>query len=400
MKRKVKFQEGGEVVQPARRPARESARNRQLRETMERVRREGRRVGLAERARQRQTASDAARRATTAERAAAQREVERLNPGQGAAEAERRAGRAVPERRPDFTTDPRGTTRRGAADGRAVAVRREPPVPVTPSAGRDVGAPRPSMQRAMTDVLTPRQMPLGRVRPPVGGNLATMAAGTAVAAAEPLADYARSFMDRRAAEADARREANLQANRVQELDRMRAALPERPDEATEMRNALPVRPNIAAERRAAARPAPRRELTMEEIRALRSGERAPRSSEERALREGLRDLPVMTEADRLNERELQRIRAARAAEEEAARQMGGSGNIGSASARERGELEGHPGDFTYNNYKKGGMVKPKAAPKKMMKGGIVAKPKAAAKSKPKSKPMPFKKGGVIKKGRK
>jgi hypothetical protein len=46
------------------------------------------------------------------------------------------------------------------------------------------------------------------------------------------------------------------------------------------------------------------------------------------------------------------------------------------------------------------MVKPKAAPKKMMKGGIVAKPKAAAKSKPKPKPMPFKKGGVIKKGRK
>jgi hypothetical protein len=108
----------------------------------------------------------------------------------------------------------------------------------------------------------------------------------------------------------------------------------------------------------------------------------------------------MTEADRLNERELQRVLAARAAEEEAARQMGGSGNIGSASARERGELEGHPGDFTYNNYKKGGMVKPKAAPKKMMKGGIVAKPKAAAKSKPKPKPMPFKKGGMIKKGKK
>jgi hypothetical protein len=253
----------------------------------------------------------------------------------------------------------------------------------------------------MTDVMTPRQMPLGRMRPPVGGNLATMAAGTAVAAAEPLADYARSFMDRRAAEADARRE----ANRVQELDRMRAALPERPDEATEMRNALPVRPNIPVERRAAARPAPRRELTMEEIRALRSGERAPRSSEERALREGLRDLPVMTEADRLNEREYRRVLAARAAEEEAARQMGGSGNIGAASARERGEQVGPTGDY---NMKKGGVVKkkaggmiaakPKAAPKKMMKGGMVAKPKVAAKSK--TKPMPFKKGGVIKKGRK
>jgi hypothetical protein len=52
-------------------------------------------------------------------------------------------------------------------------------------------------------------------------------------------------------------------------------------------------------------------------------------------------------------------------------------------------------------FKKGGMVK--AAPKKMMKGGAVAKPKAAAsKAKPKAKPkaMPFKKGGMIKKGKK
>ena len=44
------------------------------------------------------------------------------------------------------------------------------------------------------------------------------------------------------------------------------------------------------------------------------------------------------------------------------------------------------------------IAKPKAAPKKMMKGGVVAKPKVAVKSK--AKPMPFKKGGVIKKGRK
>jgi hypothetical protein len=45
-------------------------------------------------------------------------------------------------------------------------------------------------------------------------------------------------------------------------------------------------------------------------------------------------------------------------------------------------------------FRKGGMVKPK----KMMKGGVVAKPKSATKSK--TKPMPFKKGGMIKKGRK
>jgi hypothetical protein len=52
-------------------------------------------------------------------------------------------------------------------------------------------------------------------------------------------------------------------------------------------------------------------------------------------------------------------------------------------------------------FKKGGMVK--AAPKKMMKGGMVAKPKAtASKAKPKAMPkaMPFKKGGMIKKGKK
>jgi type IV secretory pathway VirB10-like protein len=221
----------------------------------------------------------------------------------------------------------------------------------------------------MTDVLTPRQMPLGRVRPPVGGNLATMAAGTAVAAAEPLANYARSFMDRRGAEADARREANLQAFRDQQQERMTME-----QDLGEAAPRMPT-PRPAAPRRPAA-PPPR-----------------PRIRE-------------MT-ADELNEMELRRARAERQMEEddarerrrreeEAARQMGGSGNIGSASARERGELEGHPGDFTYNNYKKGGMVKPK----KMMKGGIVAKPKVAAKSKPKPKPMPFKKGGMIKKGKK
>jgi hypothetical protein len=76
----------------------------------------------------------------------------------------------------------------------------------------------------------------------------------------------------------------------------------------------------------------------------------------------------MSEADRLNEREFQRaraarepvlseadrLRAARAAEEAAALQMGGSGDIGAASARARGEQVGPPGDY---NMKKGGIVK-------------------------------------------
>jgi len=55
-------------------------------------------------------------------------------------------------------------------------------------------------------------------------------------------------------------------------------------------------------------------------------------------------------------------------------------------------------------YKKGGMVKPKTAPKKMMKGGMVTKPKAKAKAPVvgKGRPMPaFKKGGkVMMKGKK
>jgi hypothetical protein len=129
----------------------------------------------------------------------------------------------------------------------------------------------------------------------------------------------------------------------------------------------------------------------------------------------------MSEADRLNERELQRaravrepvlsaadrLRAARAAEEAAALQMGGSGDIGAASARARGEQVGPPGDY---NMKKGGIVKkkaggmiaakPKAAPKKMMKGGVVAKPKSKTKAKSVNKLMPLKKGGMVKKGNK
>ena len=365
MKRKVKFQEGGAVG--------ESPRNRKLRETMEKFGREGKRTGLAERARERQRAE---------RRAASQRDVERLNPGQGGAESERRAGRAVPERRPDFTTGPDGTTRRGAATGREMVPRREPSVPAR-QGGREMvpfrepgmpaaqggreAMPRPSASRALAEVATPRQMPLGRVRPPVGGNLATIVGGTAAAAAEPMVDYGRRFMERRGAEADARREANLQAFRNREV-----APPSDGPAAGSMQNAPRPAP------RPTARPAPAQ---------------APRPR----VRE-------MT-ADELNEMELRRIRAERQMEEDDARerrraaamrepeQEGGSGNIGAASARERGEQVGPPGD--YNNFRKGGMVKPK----KMMKGGVVAKPKAATKAK--AKPMPaFKKGGMIKKGKK
>lgn len=354
MKRKVKFQEGGEV---------ESPRNRQLRETMERFGREGRRVGLAERARQRQVAERGEARAAAAERRASQRADAELSRQPAAYESDRRRNIGPQAGRPDFTTGQDGTTRRGAATGREV-------VPAT-QGGREAPPPRPSMQRAMTEVMTPRQMPLGRVRPPVGGNLATIVGGTAAAAAEPLANYARSYMDRRAAEADARREANLQAFRNQEV-----AQPSDGPTAGSMQNAP--RPTPRPTARPAQAPRPRvREMT----------------------------------ADELNEMELRRIRAERQMEDDDARErmrlreemMAAPVDIGAASARARGEQVGPPGDY---NMKKGGIVKKKAggmikaAPKKMMKGGVVAKPKSKPKAKPAGKPMPFKKGGVIKKGRK
>jgi len=393
MKRKVKFQEGGAVEET---PAQ-------------------RRVGLAERARQREQARQQALRQEAADRAAAQRAVEALNPGQGAAEAERRAGRAVPERRPDFTTDPRGTTRRGAATGREVVPFDE---------GRP---PRTTARQALTRVATPAPIPLGSPRARVGGNIATLAAGLATGLAEPVINYGRRYMERRAAEIEGANRQRAGEVQARERDMQAADVPGNLASGRPSPDAIARTAEVDAQGRDVpgnramnppprprprpTAPAPRRELTAEELRALISGERAPRTSEERALREGLRNVPAMSEAEQLNERELQRIRAARAAEEAAAQQMGGSGNIGAASARERGEQVGPPGQY---NMKKGGKVpapkavvkkkaggmiaKPKAAPKKMMKGGVVAKPKVAVKAK--GKPMPFKKGGVIKKGRK
>jgi hypothetical protein len=91
----------------------------------------------------------------------------------------------------------------------------------------------------------------------------------------------------------------------------------------------------------------------------------------------------MSEADMLNQRELDRINNERVLDrirneereeerrrlssESAARRtesMGGSGDIGAASARARGEQVGPPGDY---NMKKGGKV----AVKKMKAGGVV-----------------------------
>ena len=316
MKRKVKFQEGGMVETPSQR-----------------------RVRLSESFRDRAAEFRDAMRREAAQRAADQRAIDRLNPGMTSGEAERRAGRGVPERRPDFTTSPEGVTRRGAATGREVVPFEEPGRP-----------PRPSASRALAEVGTPRSMPLGRVRPPVGGNIATMATGLATGLAEPLVNYGRDYAARRAAEADAQRELNLLSMRARTADA------EGGDIAADAER----------QRQEAMRPAPRP--------ARRPA--APAAREISADR--LNDLMMGAEPTTAEERVAQmRMRG---------RQQ---------------ELEGRRTAF-----RKGGMVKAKpvakkaggmiaAKPKKMMKGGVVAKPKS------KSKPMPaFKKGGVVKKGKK
>lgn len=319
MKRKVKFQEGGTVEES-------SQRSRQLREMMEKRGREGRRVGLAERARERELARQEAARQAAAERAAAQREVAETSRSPAAYESDRRRNIGPQQGRPDFTTDSEGTTRRGTATGREVVPAREQP-PVRPSAGR-----------ALTEVATPRQMPLGNTRTPVSGNLAAIAAATGAALAEPLVNYGREVAARRGEEAAARRDLNLLSMRARTADAeggdIAADAERQRQEAT--------RPAPQPAPRPVARPAPRREMSANRLNELAMGAE-PRNAEERV-----------------------------------------------AQARMRGrrtELEERGSAF-----KKGGMVKPQAAPAKTKTGGAVAKPK--------NKPMPFKKGGVIKKGRK
>ena len=327
MKRKVKFQEGGAVPQTANEMSaeqRQRLRNIQLREMMEKSGREGKRVGLAERARQRQAANQAARRATAADRAA----VERLNPGQGAAEVERRAGRAVPERRPDFTTGQDGTTRRGAATGREMVPAREG-MPAT-QGGRGMVPPGQGG--------TPRQIPLfPSGTPQIPG---------------PVASAARRFIPGLGI-LDVVSPTSLEAGAEFEREGLRRA---RAEQMAGERSAMEQEMGEAPQRMPTPRPA------------------APARRAAPAARE--------ISADRLNDL-MMGAEPANAEERVAQMRMRG---------RQR-ELEERGTAF-----RKGGMVKPKAAPKKMMKGGMVAKPKVAAKSK--AKPMPFKKGGVIKKGRK
>jgi len=325
MKRKVKFQEGGAVETPGERRAR-----------------------LADRNRDRAAEFRAAQQRDADRRAADQRAIDRLNPGQTAGEAERRAGRGVPERRPDFTTDTRGTTRRGADTGREMVPYREPGVPAT-QGGRGMVPPGQGG--------TPRQIPLfPSGTPQIPG---------------PVRALARRFIPGLGA-LDAVSPTSLEAGaqferenmRRAQLDAMQANLPAGPDVEAEQaaRGPAPSRPAAPAPTPRPRQPAPR-PVAREEISADRLNELA-------------------MGAEPMNRREGEASRAIRNRREDLA-------EAGTA-------------------FRKGGMVKQKAkpvakkvggmvksAPKKMMKGGIVAKPKS------KAKPMPaFKKGGMIKKGKK
>lgn len=334
MKRKVKFQEGGAVEEP-------SPRSRQLRERMSRMSREGGRLRAAERARERQVAERAAERAAAAERRASQSADAELSRQPAAYESDRRRNIGPQAGRPDFTTDPQGTTRRGAATGREVVPSREQ-LPARPSAGR-----------ALAEAAPPRQIPLRGLPVARAGSRLIPGLGALASMAPTSLEAGAEF------EREGLRRAREEATRNQDLDNLIRALPAGPNiEAERAARGTPPRPAP----RPAARPAPAR----------------PRVRE--------------MSADELNEMELRRIRAERQMEEDEARRIARERppapvDIGAASARERGEQVGPPGQY---NMKKGGKV---PAPKKMMKGGIVAKPKS--KAKPKGKPMPFKKGGKI-----
>ena len=191
--------------------------------------------------------------------------------------------------------------------------------------------------------------------------------------------------------------AGLAQARQDALMRERAAMEQEQAEAAQ---------RMPTPRPARARPAavPFRELSADRLNELAMG------AEPATMEERLAQMRIMQRRREMEEASprMERPAPAPARMED----MGGSGNIGAASARERGEQVGPPGQYNMKRggkvpapkavvkKKAGGMVaaKPKAAPKKMMKGGIVAKPKS--KAKPMAKPMPFKKGGAIKKGRK
>jgi hypothetical protein len=323
MKRKVKFQVGGEV------PPENPARNRKLRTIMDGFKSLGQR-----------------------DRAAAQRFIEQFNQQPAVQEANQRTTSAMEARRlpvpagggsgPPALPPSSNVPMMPEPGGRGMVPYREPGVPATrpgagaPSApgGAMVPRPRPDFSGMMREGLS------ASGRPPMSGRLPPLATvgralplvGGAMAALEPTSLQEGADFERR----------RLQQARDEALARDRAPMDQELGEAPQRMPTSRPRP------RPQARPSQPREsgLTPDILMDLASGRREPANQAERIALINIE--------------------------------------------RRRGEIAAEP-------YKKGGMVKPKAAPKKMMKGGVVAKPKVAAK---KGKPMPaFKKGGPVKKAK-
>lgn len=324
MKRKVKFQEGGEV------PPENPARNRKLRTIMDGFKSLGQR-----------------------DRAAAQRFIEQFNQQPAVQEANQRTTSAMEARRlpvpagggsgPPALPPSSNVPMMPEPGGRGMVPYREPGVPATrpgagvPAApgGAMVPRPRPDFSGMMREGLS------ASGRPPMSGRLPPLATvgralpfvGGAMAALEPTSLQEGADFERRRLQ-QARDEAEAGAAFAAESTRSQ----------TPTATPAPSRPRP----RPQARPSQPREsgLTPDILMDLAAGTRVPANQAERIALINIE--------------------------------------------RRRGEIAAEP-------YKKGGMVKPKAAPKKMMKGGVVAKPKVAAK---KGKPMPaFKKGGPVKKAK-
>jgi hypothetical protein len=363
MKRKVKFQVGGEVEGPP-------PRNQQLRDAMDEARRteQGRqramsqdavrqfnqmpevqsanerttrnrtRIGLAERAYQRELARQAAIREQAVSRAASQAEVARFND---------RMNRAVP---------------------------------VTPDQARALGAeppPRPANPRpfvaARDRVLTPPPT-TGAARGRVGTGLAGVA-NTAMALGpvleEGLRERATRTMDERA--------------RTSRLDGMRRSLPAGPDaEVERLMRDMPAGPDIEAERAASrpARAAPPQRRSAPMARREMTADQLNEMVLQRLGREPFETVPETPEATGPE--------AAVARERIRQRMAGGMPNdpdfeplVARPALREsvRAAANRMPRDLEMEArmaqpYKKGGMVKPKA-PVKKAAGGMIA-PKVAA----------------------
>lgn len=279
------------------------------------------------------------------DRAAAQRFIEQFNQQPAVQEANQRTTSAMEARRmpvpagggsgPPALPPSSNVPMMPEPGGRGLVPYREPGVPATRPGGAMVPRPRTDFSGMMREGLSAsgRAPMSGRPPPLATVGRALPLVGGAMAALEPTSLQEGADFERR----------RLQQARDEALARDRAPMDQELGEAPQRMPTSRPRP------RPQARPQGRRELT----------------------------------ADELNSMVLERLGAERGIDR--------AEGPAAAVARERIAAR------MAEPYKKGGMVKPKTAPKKMMKGGVVAKPKVAAK---KGKPMPaFKKGGPVKKAK-